>query len=364
MSTISGNFTLTALIDGTTIESVLYNFGAPLIQFYTPGTETPTPDFEDMEANEQPLIAPVVRDQTTGSVLSDRLADSTWKYNGVELAFGSNNLSTNEGMEGVFERIPAGSVTIGSHTYNNVPCLRVKKNLVAIGNYDNDRITYSGTIEISGTPITVNEIGIDVTITETSRNKYVVLVDSGGDSWIDDETDEVTLTCTVYNSGQAVSDYSGFSFQWINKGAGEGGSDENLGTARTQKVTRDMVDGSALIGVKVKNGSDEVGYGFATVRDRTDPYYAILTVSGIAGEHMRKGETAVFTPVVYRKNSNETFAGLVTSWTFYTYDSSGNAFNLTGNSSNAVTEPTLSVSYTDAQNAGYRMYIVANGSYS
>ena len=61
---------------------------------------------------------------------------------------------SDSGMEDVFEKIASLQVAVDGDQYN-LPALRVKKNLAAIGNYDNDRISFSGTIESGGNQIVV-----------------------------------------------------------------------------------------------------------------------------------------------------------------------------------------------------------------
>ena len=297
--TVQGSFQLTGLINGDTFNGFLRVQGNPLLQVFTPGTDTVSPDFESMSADQQPTVVPLIRAASTGGVVVPQTY--TWKYNGVALTFSSStNLCTNTGMEGVFEKIASLQVTVDGDQYN-LPALRVKKNLAAIGNYDNDRISFSGTIESGGNQITINEISTAVTIMEATGNSYYIQITASDES-IDDENDTVTLTAHIYKSGIEVSDTTGYTFQWYKRGI----TDTAWGTSKTQTVTRDDVDSMLPVRCEVRLDGEVVGNGFSFVVDYTDPLYGRVDKTGISGNVVGPGDTATLTLVLVKRSTSTT----------------------------------------------------------
>ena len=233
---LEGGFTLIGLMDGTTVNGFLRVEGTPLVQRYNKGTSQFTPDFETLADNKKPTLVVILRDVSTGEIMTPQTI--TYKYNGVTLTFGSDGLSTNSGMTGYFKKLDSYSATIGSQSYQ-LPALRVMKNLVPISGYDNDRISVSGTIEIGGQSIAFNELSKEVVIQESTGNAYDVIISDDKGGALTEAGESLTCTASLYKDGIEVTDYSGFTFQWV-KLLGTG--DTNWGTARTQKVTTGDID--------------------------------------------------------------------------------------------------------------------------
>lgn len=340
---LEGGFTLIGLMDGTTVNGFLRVEGTPLVQRYNKGTSQFTPDFEALADNKKPTLVIILRDVATGEIMKPQTI--TYKYNGVTLTFGSDGLSTNSGMTGYFKKLDSYSATIGSQSYQ-LPALRVMKNLVPISGYDNDRISVSGTIEIGGQSIAFNELSKDVVIQESTGNAYDVIISDDKGGALTEAGESLTCTASLYKDGIEVTDYSGFTFQWV-KLLGTG--DTNWGTARTQKVTTGDIDNILKIRCDIKSGGSVVASGFTQITDYSDPYYVDFNITGITGNAIRSGETAVIKPVA-RKRSDGTDGG-VSNWSWNIKDNAGNAFTLTGKSGATFTAASASVTYEDIKRA-------------
>lgn len=340
---LEGGFTLIGLMDGTTVNGFLRVEGTPLVQRYNKGTSQFTPDFEALADNKKPTLVIILRDVATGEIMKPQTI--TYKYNGVTLTFGSDGLSTNSGMTGYFKKLDSYSATIGSQSYQ-LPALRVMKNLVPISGYDNDRISVSGTIEIGGQSIAFNELSKDVVIQESTGNAYDVIISDDKGGALTEAGESLTCTASLYKDGIEVTDYSGFTFQWV-KLLGTG--DTNWGTARTQKVTTGDIDNILKLRCDIKSGGSVVASGFTQITDYSDPYYVDFNITGITGNAIRSGETAVIKPVA-RKRSDGTDGG-VSSWSWNIKDNAGNAFTLTGKSGATFTAASASVTYEDIKRA-------------
>lgn len=340
---LEGGFTLIGLMDGTTVNGFLRVEGTPLVQRYNKGTSQFTPDFETLADNKKPTLVVILRDVSTGEIMTPQTI--TYKYNGVTLTFGSDGLSTNSGMTGYFKKLDSYSATIGSQSYQ-LPALRVMKNLVPISGYDNDRISVSGTIEVGGQSIAFNELSKDVVIQESTGNAYDVIISDDKGGALTEAGESLTCTASLYKDGIEVTDYSGFTFQWV-KLLGTG--DTNWGTARTQKVTTGNIDNILKLRCDIKSGGSVVASGFTQITDYSDPYYVDFNITGITGNAIRSGETAVIKPVA-RKRSDGTDGG-VSSWSWNIKDNAGNAFTLTGKSGATFTAASASVTYEDIKRA-------------
>ena len=340
---LEGGFTLIGLMDGTTVNGFLRVEGTPLVQRYNKGTSQFTPDFEALADNKKPTLVIILRDVATGEIMKPQTI--TYKYNGVTLTFGSDGLSTNSGMTGYFKKLDSYSATIGSQSYQLL-ALRVMKNLVPISGYDNDRISVSGTIEVGGQSIAFNELSKDVVIQESTGNAYDVIISDDKGGALTEAGEFLTCTASLYKDGIEVTDYSGFTYQWV-KLLGTG--DTNWGTARTQKVTTGDIDNILKLRCDIKSGGSVVASGFTQITDYSDPYYVDFNITGITGNAIRSGETAVIKPVA-RKRSDGTDGG-VSSWSWNIKDNAGNAFTLTGKSGATFTAASASVTYEDIKRA-------------
>lgn len=356
MDSIQGGFSLIGLMDGTTIIGFLRVENTPLVQRYNAGTTQYVPDFESMAENVRPVVVPILRNSMDGTVMTPQTC--IFKYNGVEITFGEDNLSINEGMEGTFKRIIDYQANIGSQTYT-LPSLRVMKNLVPISGYDNDRISVSGTVEVGGQSISFNELNTDVTIQESTGNQYDAVVTNDRGSAFTQPGETLTETVNLYKDGVHVTDLSGYTFQWVKELAT---GDENMGTARTQSVSTDDVDNVLKIRVDVFKDGSKLVSGFDEVTDFSDPYSVNIKITGITGNAIRNGQTATITPVVVKRSTGEEQAGLVSTWNWAIKDNEGKDFTLTGKEGATFSAASIQVPYADIVRAkmGLSGYVSAN----
>lgn len=341
MSSIEGIFTLIALMDGTTINGTLRVEGTPLVQRYNKGTDLFIPDFTKLAENARPTVVTILRSIADGLILVPNTIE--YRYNDILLTFDAGGLSTNNGMVGYFKKISAYATNIGGTTYN-LPALRVMKNLIPISGYDNDRITVSGTIEIGGSSVAFNALSKEVVIQESTGNQYDVLITNNKGSQLLVDNESLTDTARVFKDGIEITDYAGFTFQWV-KTLGAG--DTNWGTARTQVVSTGDVNNVLKLRCDVSLNGSKVASGYDEITDFSDPYYMLTKITGIAGSTVRKGETATITPVAAKRSTGEEVPGLITGWTFSIKDNAGAAFILTGKSAATFTATNAKVTYED-----------------
>ena len=344
---VEAGFTLIGLMDGTTLNGFLRVEGLPLVQRYNKGTNAFVPDFEaaGFPEGNLPTAVVIIRDTTDGDVMIPTAGSVVWKYNGVELSFGEDDLCTTDGLEGVFKKIDSRSTVINSQSYN-LPALQVRKNLVPISGYDNDRLSVSGSIEVGGNSVAFSEISKEVIIQEATGNAYSIKIDDDKGQQLRQENETLTATCHIYKDMNEITEFSGISFKWEKLSSS---GNIPMGTNRTQSVTNSDVDGVLQLKCTVTIDGESLSEVIC-ITDSTDPYYVIFTNSGITGNSIRPNETAVVTPkAVKRSDSSQVVT--VSSWTWYIRDNAGNPFTLTGKDAATFNAASASITYADIKRA-------------
>ena len=339
---VENSFTLMGLLDGTTIYGFLRVDGSPLVQRYTPGTTNYIPDFEADGFSLHPVIAPILRDSSTGNV--EVPTSLTWKYNGETLVFNADDLSTNEGMADMFQRIYDYPVVISGTTYR-LPALKVLKNLVSVDNRDNDRISVSGKVEIGGNLIEFQEMSKDVLIKESDGSTYDVLINDDGGGMFTADGQVITMTARVYKEGAEVTSESGVTYRWVKETAD---GDVNMGSNKTQQLRQSDVNGLLNVRCDIRISDSEQASGYHQIKDATDEYHIEFNFSNIKGNALRKGESTVVTPKAVTVSGVEK-TGL--SWSWYLKKNDG--ANFTGYPLGyQFTASSITVTYQNVMDAG------------
>lgn len=353
MSQVNGYIKLIGVSDGTSLNGLLRVEGAPLVQRYDKGTSTYLPDFEAMAEAERPTVYPLIRDVASGMVHVPQTM--TWKYNGLTLSFGSNGLSTNNGLEGMFKRISSHAISVSGVTYQ-VPALRVMKNLAVVGGLDNDVLSASGTVELAGVSIPFNDLTKEIIIQEATGNQYDVVIRNDHGSMLDDTVTSFEETALLYKDGKRVTDLTDYRFLW---NAGTAGASQDKRTINTSHV-----NGALALDCTVYGGSQELCSGYDTIIDASDPYYVLFKTSGITGDRIAHGETATITPVAVKRSTGQEAASLVTSWDWNVKDNAGDSFTNAAGLKDGMTGTSGSITYEEVmKNAKGAVYVAVSGTY-
>ena len=331
-------FKLFATMDGTSLYGYLRAERTALVQYYNTETGAYAPDFGALAADKKPLVALILMNVSTGALAVP--TEVTWQYNGVTLTFGSDNLSTNSGMEGLFKRIASYSTTYGGKSVS-VPALEIEDNLASVGNVDNDRISCSGKIEVGGDDVDFNDISKEVLIAEAQGTGYVIIL---GNAEIHEGDSGAQLTAELLSAGAAVADLSGITFRWT---ALKTDGDKVLsGSGKTVTVSAADVDWQLVVKCEALQNGAVIAAQQCVVTDMSDPVLADKNITGIEGDRIKPGETARVTPVARRRAAQTVVS--VSSWNWNIRDNAGNPFTLTGKSGATFAAAYIDVSYDDA----------------
>ena len=315
MNTLTGQFVLSAEIDGTTINAVLIA-SEPLEQWYNGADHAVIPDWENNQSL-RPTIFLIVRDTTTGKIIANSsIKNLKWKYNQVEVTFrDGESLNSNAEFPALFERAEAQPPSQNTL----VPSLKVRKNFPQFGDYDNDVITVEGSVEYDGQEVHFKDIDIDVIIKEKTGDIFSVKI-------VDDENFHLengiryTHSKAILRRGgfdmdaQSMKEYS-FVWEELTSAGYRPVRDGMVNQSDSSKITINRDDIKSLLqlrcsAIKTKLQST-VANVVVTYTDGNDPLVIINEITLKGGGKMtgkvHRGETAVVTPKVKSRDYNKDY---------------------------------------------------------
>lgn len=367
MSEVKAGIIVSGVIDGATVAYdiivVEEDLTPTTITQYFSDTQC-VPDWaaiwagSDSEAKRSlPRIVVKARNVATGADLTRTVAITAVWYNGSQVTFGSDGISTGLVMPGVLRKT---TIMYGSH---EVPCIQLVGNPAsALLNPDSDIIEIDGTVVCDGGQMTFSKKPIHLPIRplESGTGSYSVelLTPANVDKYIYNDPDTNTPVATkriaqlrLDNIPLSQEDLSGYYVKWYDIS----GPDEvelvpgtNISFAKS-KMTNDTitigagaVNSTMTFAAKVFSPDDStnpVAIGVAATIDYTDPWEPRWTVksaveaaegveySGALPEvPLRRGQSRYFFPRLY--NSVGEYPSAV-SWTF-NFDDAATAAPITG----------------------------------
>lgn len=255
---VQGSIIISMVSNGDTITSQLESTEM-LGQFIKAGTNQFMPDWRIAE--NQPVIKPVAFSQNSKTAVPVVNGSEKWLYNGVELTFDAEGLSTNP--KGLFQKVVLTEQGV------KIPALRIVNNLVSTSNTDNDRLTFEGKAVVGQSEFDIMP-SRDITLQKTMGDPYDGFI-SASDSGV--LTNEVaSTTCKAYLRRGGAELTTGVTYKWFKRGltAYEAiASDVNKPDQKTFK--RDDVDANLIIKVEYYINSEMVYSVTRSISDLTDP---------------------------------------------------------------------------------------------
>lgn len=186
MSGIGGRIAISLIDDGSQIHSLLKST-MTLNQSWTGNAASP-----DWSGNNNPIIYADIRNGVTPL---DAVSNVKWSYNGTEITFNSNNISTNAGISGVFQKI----------THNSMPALKIIGNLAKSDSVNESVVALSGSVVVDTAVLPVYAT-INIRLSSFAQNGgYDAYIDSvDGRFAIENDGDTLYLYNVLKQAG--VSD--------------------------------------------------------------------------------------------------------------------------------------------------------------
>lgn len=287
MSSVGNRFYVTALEDGTTLHGNLVSVGS-LTQGWVESTQTPVPNWKT-ETDKQPLIYLTLL--SGNNTVNPDSNNQKWYYENVELTFGNDGKSTNEGLVDVFQRT----------THDGAPALKIIDNLASSSNVNLDTIRFSGQYTSSGAAIGFSAT-IQVRITSmTAGSNLGVIEFANGISDITQKDQTISMTASLYSSeGQSVSV---FQTEWKVNGV----TKQSKSSTKTFSVNEGEIVDHAIIQCDFYDGDSKLYSAYAAIDDMQDSEFMYIQYNGNNGNaaSLRKSENATFQVWVgTRDNSN------------------------------------------------------------
>lgn len=264
MATVSNRFYVTCIADSSALSSVLYTTDT-LTQVYNPVTGKAFPSWNEGETGSRcPTIYSVVR---VNGTLKQPVSNSLrWTYNGEDITFDSNNVST-DSYSGLFRRTTY-SVTIGGVTLA-MPALKIIKDLAVAGNTDNDVIGHSGSVELGGSSIGYSNT-VAVRLTQDASSGYQGLV--WGDSYVNSTSQPRATVYMQLFKGENNVPASGFSVTCRMVGSSTAKDTSAADSNTLQAVfAADEITDNAVVEILFQVGGEVVYRAHWNIDDTDDP---------------------------------------------------------------------------------------------
>ena len=283
MSQISNRFFVTALDDGTTLHGNLAS-DKSLSQAWSGTAAIPNWTV----ASEQPTVYLTL---LAGAELVTPKDNFKWLYNGTQITFGSNNISTQP--SGLFQK------TTKSVTYGNVtktePALKIIGNLASSSNVDVDMITFQGEYEIGGSAIPF-ACDAQIRISTITGNGYLGVINFvEGKSDIIEKGQTITMYGKLYDSSGA--EVAGCNTKWYINDSTSGTNGTTIsGYDNAFQVTETQVVDHATIKCEFYTSTTLRYSAYAGVDDMQDPEFMYIQYNGANGNaaSLRSGDSVLF----------------------------------------------------------------------
>ena len=354
MSEVRGQTTIQYVKQGDTLNTQLRST-FPLKQFITAVTGQVSPHFN----TNLPCIYPVIRSSLRATRVAAIISDVHWYYNGAEITFGQNGLSTMIG--GVSDN---GTFKSEVKTVDGfqVPTLTILKDLASPTNIDSDTIEFRSKAN-TGFEGTVSA-AIEVSIEQTEGEAYVGYATLGNGGTIDADHQSIQAAAHLLVGGVEKTQADGVTFAWykMRVAVGVDGwervkvNNVNV-TAATLTIGKNDINSSELYKCVMTYQERSAEYVF-DVSDETDMLVAYLNPvdannQSVAEYVSSTQQLIIYKPKVLRRDSQQEVSGYV--FNFLLTDAAGNEIASADNASQ------FTVTLAHAQQAQGNLGLIVSG---
>ena len=291
-----------------------------LFQEYQGTADAPeaiAPDFATL----QPVLSLII----TSSLVSQGVvvpASVKWYFNGTELAFGSDKISTNTlgGETGHFENVPYASGT------QNYFALKIRKNLVKASGGAAVSIKAEATIAQGNTSDKIQAVySIPITVGVGNSKRVTIMSPDGRFFTILEKGGSCQLKAVAWLGGDQLN--TGLTYVWkrLVGGAWQVVAGQN---GQTLTVSDDMIDTTGQFLVEVSQDGTLIGTDVQTVVDASDPL-DIIPNPNPESETIEEGSggSVTYTPILVKVKRGQTTKYKDTQFYFTATDAAGNVLN-------------------------------------
>lgn len=322
-----------------------------LYQEYQGDAQNPTNIVPDFATLLPKLIYVITSSRVADGLIVPNLVK--WYFNDTELAFGSDNVSTNtfNGETGHFKFIPYASGT------QNYYALQILKNLVKAAGAAPCTIKAEATIAIGATSDKIQYV-YSIPITEGTSNAIRVTIQAGDNKYFTLVTqgDSCILQAIARSGSDEIT--AGLSYKWYSLVAGAWQVISGQ-TAKNLTVTNDMVDSVNQFKVEVYQNGTLIGSDVQTVTDASDPL-DIIPNPEPENETIEEGTdgTVTYTPILVKRGETTKFKD--TNFYFTFTDAAGVVLN-PGTSGTAALTGTVTEAMCEQAGGNVSVSIITEG---
>lgn len=338
MSLVSGFEFITAMVDGDQLSAALIPT-KPLSQYLKKGTGNVSPDWT--LAKDQPVVYVRVKSQLQGNRREIVTGTEKWYYNGSEIRFDDAGISTLP--SGIFQKLVYDDGGVP------VPGLKIIRNLASPTNTDNDRIEFSGKVQLGSLQTEVYP-NIDIRVEETTGDPYDGYIDATEGGVIDNDTSQIVCTAFLLKGGAPV--VNGITYKWyVASGNGWTSTISDSGKSNQKTVKAGDIDSEMILKCEFLIDGQVAYAATRQLSDETDPLIIASSPNGTTV--LPAGGSVTFSPKVVRRSNGAIQSGY--SFSYTTYNNRDTKIGSSSGSSISITRAEV-----DANYGGIKLYISAS----
>jgi hypothetical protein len=266
------------------------------------GNDIAKPDWTNNDAN-RPIWTPYISAAINKGNVQIIPTDDQWTYNTTKLTFGTDGLSNNAGLVGVFRRI----------TIDGIPSLKAMKNLASEANQDSDTLKFDGAVKVGKIDDRVQKT-VPITIIRKSESSYkgVIQGADGNNLVITEAGGSVKLYAKLLLGGESVANGS-YTVDWKKQENGvfvditdDAGNKITDNATHIVTLKADMVNAFLNVYAIFKDfpSGVELTSDVGTVQDLSDPLR--IRKNAVPEDEIieQDTDTVVYTPAVVDSDGN------------------------------------------------------------
>ncbi len=329
-ATIANFTTLTAMPDGTNLQSRIILDSGSFIQIYNT-TSKQVQQNSSWNESTGPKFHISTKDND-GTDYTTTLQNFIIVYNGTEIAVNSDNFDTNGLLKVSKAGLPVGAIK--KSVVNGITYFQFVKDVFSATNDDQDVFYVKSDVTVDDVTMQQQTMEQPIEIVRVSEQGATYYVTCSSTD-VDKDGKDGSVRCFLHSTQNPNENIdltkTGFSVQWFKLGDNGSFAEVANATSATLTVSKDSIHGLALYRADIKVDG-KIFSGYAQIADHSDPYYLSYIEEGrfddgFSGQHVekmvQKHETVTMTAVV-TDSDGKTLTGTGVTATMTVRDKDGN----------------------------------------